>query len=85
MKTDPYIFQILTQNWTHAFAPILRNVCKTYYVKFANILEEKKIAPILRNVCKIYVNFDNILEIFFENFAKIGFWKILRPIDLLKK
>ena len=43
-KTDPCIYQILTQNWTHIFtknqkfAPILRIVCKIY-VKFANILE----------------------------------------------
>ena len=44
MKTDPYIYQIWTQNWTHIFtgdqkfAPILRNVCKIY-VKFAQIWE----------------------------------------------
>ena len=42
MKSDAYIYQILTQNWTHIFtkiqefAPILRIVCKIY-VKFAKI------------------------------------------------
>ena len=51
-KTDPYIYQIWTQNWTHTFTKTL------------------KFAPILRFVCK--------------NFAKIGFWKKMRPIDLPK-
>ena len=65
-ETDPYIFQILTQNWTHIYT------------------KNQKFAPILRNLYKIYVKFANILEILFETFSKIGFWKKLRPIDLPK-
>ena len=48
MKSDPYIYQILTQNWTHTCI----------------FTDNQNVAPILRNVCNMNVKFANILEIF---------------------